>query len=213
MQALNHEANLRVACQNTNQQSLHPQGKIIPLNDTKLTYTHLLGFKYLTLTTQQTCVCLRKRLWLCSPKVLSLVQSVQWHQTNQCRYTYGPGSETLRLDSGLHHKPNDSNPVLTNDGPWPAQRARSGRCFQPLSALKKDRKLLTMCLKCMAQLMWTINRPVLISDLLRDVSFKSCLSWEIHTNVVWANDRQMAGAAGGYEADTICRQTDERSLI
>lgn len=37
---------------------------------------------------------------------------------------------------------------------------------------------------------------LVIGDL-RDVSFKSNLSWEIHTNVVCANDSQMAAAAKG----------------
>lgn len=45
------------------------------------------------------------------------------------------------------------------------------------------------------------------------MSFKSHLSWEIHTNVVCANDSQMVAAARGYEADTNRRQADERSSI
>lgn len=56
--------------------------------------------------------------------------------------------------------------------------------------------------------MKAINRSLLISNL-SEVSFKSCLRWEIHTNVVTTNDSQMAWAARGYEAGKKWRQADE----
>lgn len=63
---------------------------------------------------------------------------------------------------------------------------------------KRNRKLLSACLKCK-----TDNYKKVSLDIkpLRGMSFKSSLSWGIHTNVVSANDSQMAEAARGCEAD------------
>lgn len=95
------------------------------------------------------------------------------HQQTSCRrYPYEPCQwdfAVLEINSALHHKPNDSNPALTNDRPWLDQRARrgrrtSGRRCQPHSALKKIERF-SLCLICMARPVETIYRTVLISNI------------------------------------------------
>ncbi len=85
----------------------------------------------------------------------------------------------LETDFGLHHKPKDCNPVLTNDTPRQVQRARAeGGQMEDLASFGtlKNRKPLSICLKCVAQPMEIINRSLLISNISELCLLKACIS-------------------------------------